>query len=83
MRDERQPLQILSQAQCESYNKNGYLILPDALTVDQATELLGDARDVMKRISEGGEGIIRHDISGSGAKKLSPIGRVLATFEPG
>lgn len=37
----------------------------------------------MKRISEGGEGIIRHNISGSGENAPSPIGRILATFEPG
>ncbi|KAL8833491.1 MAG: hypothetical protein Q9170_004236 [Blastenia crenularia] len=32
---------------------------------------------------QGGQGIIRHDISGNGANAISPIGRIIATFEPG
>lgn len=65
------------------YNRNGYLVLPDALTAAEAAGLLEEVRHVMKRISEGGKGITRHDVSGSGVKGLSPVGRVLATFEPG
>ncbi|KAL8860246.1 MAG: hypothetical protein Q9178_003217 [Gyalolechia marmorata] len=79
------PRGVLTQAQCASYDKNGYIILPDAVPDSQGTELLEEARNVMQRIFTGGEGITRHDVSsGSGAKQRpSPIGRVLATFEPG
>ncbi|KAI4281010.1 MAG: hypothetical protein L6R38_004004 [Xanthoria sp. 2 TBL-2021] len=75
---------ILTQAQRESYNKDGYIILPGAFDDSQGTNLLEEARNVIKRISTGGEGITRHDMSGSGGakKRPSPIGRVLATFEP-
>ncbi|KAL8906254.1 MAG: hypothetical protein Q9171_006341 [Xanthocarpia ochracea] len=78
------PRGVLTQAQRASYDKNGYIILPDAVPDSQGTELLEEARNVMQRIFTGGEGIIRHDVSsGSGVKQRpSPIGRVLATFEP-
>ncbi|KAL8874391.1 MAG: hypothetical protein Q9198_006895 [Flavoplaca austrocitrina] len=36
----------------------------------------------MKRVSEGGEGITRHEIIGDGANAPSPVGRIIATFEP-
>ncbi|KAL8950200.1 MAG: hypothetical protein Q9222_003747 [Ikaeria aurantiellina] len=75
--------QVLSEAQCKSYATDGYLVIPDAITNDEATKLLNVAHTVMKRVSEGGEGITRHEISGDGAETPSPIGRVLATFEPG
>lgn len=75
--------QGLTQAQRETFDSKGYLVLPDVLTVDQATALLNESRDIMKRIAEGGKGIIRHDVSDPGAEGPSPIGRVLATFEPG
>ncbi|KAL9640755.1 MAG: hypothetical protein Q9164_000070 [Protoblastenia rupestris] len=61
--------------------ENGYLILLEVLTAAEAAELLREAYGAMKRISEGGEGIKRHDVSG-GMKRPSPIGRILATFEP-
>ncbi|KAL8994345.1 MAG: hypothetical protein Q9169_005652 [Polycauliona sp. 2 TL-2023] len=77
------PRGVLTQAQSESYKKDGYIILPGAFDDSQGTDLLEEARNVIQRISTGGEGITRHDMSGnSGAKRLSPIGRVLATFEP-
>ncbi|KAL8707957.1 MAG: hypothetical protein Q9220_007100 [cf. Caloplaca sp. 1 TL-2023] len=75
--------QGLSEAQCKSYATDGYLIIPDAITTDEATNLLNLAHNIMDRVSKGGEGIIRHDVSGDEANTLSPIGRVLATFEPG
>lgn len=74
---------VLTRAQREFYNENGYLVLPDALTAKQAVESLEEARSVMKRISEGGEGIKRYDASSGGGEMPSPIGRVLATFETG
>lgn len=74
---------ILTQAQREFYNENGYLVLPNALTAKQAAESLEEARSVMKCISEGGEGIIRHEASSGEEEMPSPIGRVLATFETG
>ena len=73
--------QGLTQAQCKSYNWDGHFILPDVLTAGEAAGLLEKARDVMKRCSEGGEGITRHDVSGERGKTPSPSGRVLATFE--
>ncbi|KAL9106365.1 MAG: hypothetical protein Q9187_008568 [Circinaria calcarea] len=83
LRAESPNVQGLTAAQCEVYNRNGYLVLPDALTAAEAAGLLEEARHVMKRISEGGKGFTRHDVSGSGVKGLSPVGRVLATFESG
>ncbi|KAI4173151.1 MAG: hypothetical protein LQ343_003078 [Gyalolechia ehrenbergii] len=62
---------------------DGYLVIPDAISSDNANGLLNEAHNLMKRVSEGGEGIIRHDISGDGENVPSPIGRILATFEPG
>ncbi|KAL9002913.1 MAG: hypothetical protein Q9188_004186 [Gyalolechia gomerana] len=82
LRGESQP-GVLTQAQCESYKTDGYLVIPDAITSDNANGLLNEAHSVMKRVSQGGEGIIRHDISGDGENVPSPIGRILATFEPG
>lgn len=85
LRGEDLPRGVLTQAQRESYNKDGYIILPGAFDDSQGTNLLEEARNVIKRISTGGEGITRHDMSGSDGpkKRPSPIGRVLATFEPG
>lgn len=74
---------VLSRAQCEFYNKNGYIVLPNALAADEATELLDEARNVMTRISEDSQGIIRHNASSSGDETPFLIGRVLATFEFG
>ncbi|KAL8770613.1 MAG: hypothetical protein Q9209_003681 [Squamulea sp. 1 TL-2023] len=82
LRGDDQPRGLLMEAQRESYNKDGYIILPGAITDSQAADLLEEAQNVIKRISTGGEGITRHDMSISGAKRPSPIGRVLATFEP-
>ena len=84
LRADSPPPQGLTQAQCESYNKEGYLILPDAIPASQLTELLEETYDTLKRITQGGKGIARHDASGGGVEKTpSPIGRLLATFEPG
>ncbi|KAL8794976.1 MAG: hypothetical protein Q9195_002558 [Heterodermia aff. obscurata] len=74
---------ILTHAQCESYDKNGYLVLPDVMSVEEASRLLDKSHRVMKQISSGGEGVKRHDMSTVGAKRPSPVGRILATFEPG
>lgn len=73
--------QNLTQGQRKFFNRNGYLILPHVFTAVEATSLLKDACDVMKRISKGGDGITRHDVSASGGMRPSPIG--LATFESG
>lgn len=82
LRGEDEGLKSLSSEHFESYQKNGYLVIPDALTDSQADKLLDEARNLMKRVFEGGKGITRHDIP-SGGKRLSPIGRIVATFEPG
>ncbi|KAI4229277.1 MAG: hypothetical protein L6R36_001025 [Xanthoria steineri] len=84
LRGEDLPRGVLTRAQRESYNKDGYIILPGAFDDSQGTTLLEEVRNVIKRISTGGEGITRHDMSGSDGpkKRPSPIGRVLATFEP-
>lgn len=59
-------------------------MIPNAITADQAAKLVAEARDVMDRVSKGGEGIIRHHVSDNDGKMIpSPIGRVLATFESG
>ncbi|KAL8846823.1 MAG: hypothetical protein Q9221_008109 [Calogaya cf. arnoldii] len=80
-----EPRGVLTQAQRERFEKDGFMVLPGAFDASQGTDLLEEAHNVIKRISTGGEGITRHDMSGNdGAKKRpSPIGRVLATFEPG
>ena len=83
MRGEDANHRILTQAQCESYEKNGYLILPDVMSAEEAREFLDKSHQVMKRISQGGEGVKRHDMSTVSAKRPSPVGRILATFEPG
>lgn len=83
LRGDDRPRGFLTEAQRESYHKDGYIVLPGAITESQATNLLEEAQNVIKRISTGGEGITRHDMSNSGTKRPSPIGRVLATFEPG
>lgn len=72
----------LTPTHCESYKKDGYLVIPDAITSSEADNLLTTAHNIMKRVSEGGEGIIRHEIVGDGANTPSPVGRILATFEP-
>ncbi|KAL8673983.1 MAG: hypothetical protein Q9168_001626 [Polycauliona sp. 1 TL-2023] len=83
LRGEDLPRGVLTQAQRESYHKDGYIVLPHAFDESQGAAVLEEARNVIKRISTGGAGITRHDMSGnSGAKRPSPIGRVLATFEP-
>lgn len=79
---QEQPLQGLTAAQCDSYNKNGYLVLPDVLTHNEAIDYLKEVHSVMRNIATGGEGIILHDMS-SKTNNASPIGRVLATFEGG
>ena len=79
----RPQLSALTQTQRESYHENGFLVIPNALTTAQADELLNEAHTLMKRVSEGTEGIVQHDISTPGAKTPSPVGRVIATFEPG
>lgn len=83
MRGKSADPQELTQEQRDFYNRNGYLIIPHVLTAEEATSLLNDARDAMKRISKGGNGITRHDVSANGGRRPSPIGRVLATFETG
>ncbi|KAL8980337.1 MAG: hypothetical protein Q9177_005911, partial [Variospora cf. flavescens] len=72
----------LTPAQCTAYKTDGYLVIPDAITSDEADKLLNEAHHLMKRVSEGGEGIIRHTVSAKGEDVPSPIGRILATFEP-
>ncbi|KAL8968235.1 MAG: hypothetical protein Q9197_004987 [Variospora fuerteventurae] len=73
----------LTPAQCTAYKTDGYLVIPEAITSDEADKLLNEAHHLMKRVSEGGEGIIRHSVSTNGEDVPSPIGRILATFEPG
>ncbi|KAL9118185.1 MAG: hypothetical protein Q9187_005274 [Circinaria calcarea] len=73
----------LTQTQCRSYYENGYLVVPNALTISQAEDLLNQAHALKKHVSEGGEGIIRHNVSSQRSKTPSPVGRILATFEPG
>ncbi|MCJ1267763.1 hypothetical protein MMC22_007649 [Lobaria immixta] len=73
-------LQGLTKVQRHSFNTNGYLVLSNILAGDEATALLEEARDVMRAISTGGEGVIRHVLSDT-MERPSPIGRVLATFE--
>ena len=82
LRGEGERLKSLSSEHFGSYKKNGYVVIPDALTGSQADKLLDEACNLMKRVFEGGKGIKRHDIP-NGAKRLSPVGRILATFEPG
>ncbi|KAI4273896.1 MAG: hypothetical protein LQ337_004308 [Flavoplaca oasis] len=84
LRGDDLPRGVLTQAQRESYSKDGYIVLPGGVDDSQGTDLLEEVHNVIKRISTGGAGITRHDMSGnSGAKKRpSPVGRVLATFEP-
>ncbi|SLM37744.1 Phytanoyl-CoA dioxygenase [Lasallia pustulata] len=77
------PSTVLTQAQRESYHKDGYLVLPDTLSTNQVGEVLKEAQNLMKRIHQGGEGITRHDISRNGGNVPSPVGRILATFETG
>ncbi|KAL8648842.1 MAG: hypothetical protein Q9210_004757 [Variospora velana] len=72
----------LMPAQCTAYKTDGYLVIPEAITSDEVDKLLSEAHHLMKRVSEGGEGIIRHNVSTKGGDVPSPIGRILATFEP-
>ena len=83
LRGEEQSRGLLTQAQCESYKSDGYLVLPGAFADSQGTALLEEARTVIERIATGGEGITRHDVSSPGTKRPSPINRVIATFETG
>ncbi|KAL9016872.1 MAG: hypothetical protein Q9185_005796 [Variospora sp. 1 TL-2023] len=75
--------QELTPAQCTAYKTDEYLVIPEAITSDEADKLLNEAHHLMKRVSEGGEGTIRHSVSTNGEDVPSPIGRILATFEPG
>lgn len=70
------------KVQRDFFNTNGYLVLLNVLAGDEAATLLEEARDVMKAIATGGEGVIRHVLSDT-LERPSPIGRVLATFETG
>lgn len=69
----------LTQAQCDKFSKDGYIVLPDALSMNTTGQLLKEARDLMDMIYEGGGNIIRHE----SGQEPSPVGRMLATFEPG
>ncbi|MCJ1248639.1 hypothetical protein MMC30_005857 [Trapelia coarctata] len=80
LRAESPAPKALTQAQCDFYTKNGYLVLPNAISADEATKLLQEAHNVMDRISRGGEDITRHDTS-NGDELPTPHGRILATFE--
>ena len=71
----------LTPAQCRFYKDNGYLVLPDTLTPEEAATLLDEAHDTMKHIAAGGDGVIMHNTSGREDKLPSPVGRILATFE--
>jgi len=57
--------------------------IADAITTDQTSKLLNKPHLMMKHIPEGGEGIIRHDMSSNGAIRPSPVERILATCESG
>ena len=71
----------LTAAQCQFYQKNGYLVLPDILTSEETDALLNEAHDTMKYIAKGGKGVILHNATE--VELPSPAGRVLATFETG
>ncbi|KAL8734983.1 MAG: hypothetical protein Q9166_001108 [cf. Caloplaca sp. 2 TL-2023] len=77
------PAPALSKAQYTSYHKDGYLVIPDALTAEHTVELLDHARDMMRLVSAGGTGITRHSLLGGKAESVTPVGRIIATFEPG
>lgn len=53
------------------------------LPENQSVELLDEARHLIDRVSKGGEGITRYDLSSGGAKRLYPVGHIMATFEHG
>ena len=77
------PFSGLTRTQCKFYRTNGYLVVPGALATSRANELLDETDKLMKRVSQGDEGIILHDLSRHETKGLSPVGRIFATFEPG
>ena len=72
----------LTVDQIESYNMNGYLVVPNVLTPDETYALHGEAKGVMNKILEGGPGVTQYDVASLGAQPSS-IGRELATFETG
>ena len=75
--------QALSRAQRQFYAKNGYLILPDALTAKEASILLVDAQDIVADISRSGEGYPRCQSLDVELETPSPVGRILARYETG
>ncbi|KAI4096065.1 MAG: hypothetical protein LQ339_007081 [Xanthoria mediterranea] len=73
--------QVLTNDQCKFYARNGYLILLDALAVDQVSALLDEAHRLIAGISKSGEGYPQYDASGGELAAPSPVGRVLARYE--
>ncbi|KAL8751116.1 MAG: hypothetical protein Q9199_006637 [Rusavskia elegans] len=74
-------LQALTHDQYEFYARNGYVILPNALAVNEVSELLDEAHRVIADISKRGEGYPQYDASGGELATPSPVGRVLARYE--
>ena len=75
--------QVLTNDQCKFYARNGYLILPNALAVDEVSALLDEAYRLIADISKSGEGYPQYDTSGGELAAPSPVGRVLARYETG
>ncbi|KAL8853699.1 MAG: hypothetical protein Q9221_001510 [Calogaya cf. arnoldii] len=73
--------QALTRAQCDFYARNGYLILPDTLDINQVSDLLQEAHRVIRDIRNSGGAYPRYDTFGGELETPSPVGRVLARYE--
>ena len=74
----------LTEAQIKVFKSDGYLLIPDALTASESGALLDEAQEVIRTVTKGEDGITEYDGSDeSTIQQLSPVGSVLATFEPG
>lgn len=72
----------LTKTQRNSFNRDGYMVVPEALSSVNIIALLKEAYNVMDDIAMGAYGTIQHLVSAE-APGPSPNGRVLATFEAG
>lgn len=77
LRAETEVPKPLTQAQCDKFSQDGYIVLPNTLSINTTDQLLKEALDVMDTIYKDGMNVIRHE----SGQVPSPVGRMLATFE--
>ncbi|KAI9154689.1 Phytanoyl-CoA dioxygenase [Paramyrothecium foliicola] len=77
----------LNKQQLQFWREQGYLVLPDTLSQDEATELLRTVYDISDSLARGGKDVQTHLYPEEQQLYVSAVGRALATltasaFEP-